>query len=138
MSRKPCGRKLRAADSSVASNAARARVIVPAKRMWPVGGSIAAFGHVGEHRRDQRVAERARDALGQHARAHVVLAERHVRAVLLGAADRHDDRRLAGLDRIAHLGPRELLDQQARRRLRGGDVGRGGGKEHGGDAAAKQ
>ena len=56
----------------------------------------AALGHVGDDRGDQRVAELSRDPAGQHLRAHVVLAEHHVRPVLLGAADRHQDRRLAG------------------------------------------
>jgi hypothetical protein len=44
MSRKPCARRLRAIDSSVASNTAGATEIVPAKRMCDVGGSIAPSG----------------------------------------------------------------------------------------------
>lgn len=76
------------------------------------------FGHVGHHRRDQRIAELPRDALGEQAHAHVVLAQRHVRTVLLGAADRYQRDRAAGRDAVAQLGPGQLLKMD-RRRLRG-------------------
>ncbi len=71
----------------------------------------AAFRHVGEHRRHQRVAEPARNLLGRMLDDEVVLAEHHVRTVLLRAAGRKDDGGLPGLDRVAHLGPCELLDE---------------------------
>ena len=47
---------------------------------------------------------------------HVVLAQHHVRTVLLGAADRHDDRRRSGPDPALQLGPRQLVDEHAVRR----------------------
>ena len=60
--------------------------------------------------------------LGQHLDADVVLAQRHVRAVLLGAADRDEDRGRAAGDPVAELGPREILERDAgARRLRGRD-----------------
>ena len=39
-----------------------------------------------------------------------MLAQRHVRAVLLGAAGRDDDRRGAGLERGPDLGPGQRLE----------------------------
>ncbi len=81
----------------------------------------AALGHVGERRRHQRVAQRLRDLLRERRDPGVVLAERHVRPVLLGAADGHDDRRLARRDLRAQLGPRQIVeeDRRGRRRVRG-------------------
>src|SRR5439155_11300644 len=45
----------------------------------------------------------------------IMLAQRHVRAVLLGPADRNDDRRLAGSDLVAKLGPGQLLKKHCGR-----------------------
>jgi hypothetical protein len=42
-----------------------------------------------------------------------MLAARHVRSVLLGAAREHERGRLAGLDRVAGLKIGELLDPDA-------------------------
>ena len=61
MSRKPCSLKLRAADSSTLLERVAGTVIVPGKRMCAGRRVDAAFGHIGDHRRDQRVAERQRD-----------------------------------------------------------------------------
>ena len=44
MSRKPCSRKLRAADSSTFSNVASGTVMVPGKRMCAVGGLMPPSG----------------------------------------------------------------------------------------------
>ena len=55
----------------------------------------------------------ARDPPGQHAHAHVVLAERHVRAVLLGAADRHQHGRARRRDALAQLDRGQLLEPHA-------------------------
>ena len=90
----------------------------------------AALRHVGDDRRDERVAELARDPLGERRRARVVLAERHVRTVLLGAADRDDDGRRAGADARGELRPRELVEPDGRGRLRGRER-RADGKERG-------
>src|SRR5207253_10788519 len=93
----------------------------------------AALGNVGDDRRDQRVAERARDALGEGPDTRVVLTQRHVRSVLLGPADGHDDGRLPRLDEPAQLGPRQLFQEHGhgrlckRRRDEGGDEAEDGG-----------
>ena len=89
----------------------------------------AREAHVPGRRRDRRLPARRRSpARPARCRARaamrsastcardVVLAERHVRAVLLGAADRDDDRGLAGRQRVAHLGPGQLLELDAGRR----------------------
>ena len=57
-----------------------------------------ALRHIGDDRRHQRIAERPRDFSRQHPHPYIVLAQRHLRAVLLGPADRHQDRRLARTD----------------------------------------
>ena len=98
MSRKPCCRKLRAADSRTCSNAASGTVMVPGKRMCAVGGSMLPSGTYDDDRRDERVAERLRDLRRERLDPDVVLAQHHVRTALLGAADRDDDRRLPGTD----------------------------------------
>jgi hypothetical protein len=46
--------------------------------------------------------------------ADVVLAERHVRPALLGAAHRHDDGRAAGGDGVANLRPGHVLEEDRR------------------------
>ena len=61
-------------------------------------------------RRDQRIAELARDRFGGGAQHEHMLAGRHVWAVLLGAAGDDQGRGLAGLHRIADLHPRQLFD----------------------------
>jgi hypothetical protein len=82
------------------------------------GGRVdAPFGNIGDDRCDEGVAEAGGDPRREHADADVVLAEDHVRAALLRAADRDDDRRLAGLHRIAQLGPGELFDKHRRHAL---------------------
>lgn len=77
-----------------------------------------SFRHVGHHRGHQRIAQPRGDAAGGVLDDHVVLAEHHVRPVLLRAAGGHDDRGVAIRQGIAHLDPGELL-QVYRRRLRG-------------------
>jgi hypothetical protein len=69
--------------------------------------------------------------------------KRHVRAVLLGAADRNDDRALARTQRVAHLGAAQVLQVHAGRRGAKGrrmqpeaQQGGGKGKAHGGGATA--
>ena len=136
MSRKPARRKLRAAYSSVFSNVASGTVMVPGNRMCCVGGSTLALGNIGDHRRHQRIAQGARDLFRQCLCPDVVLAQRHPWAVLLGAADRHDDRRLAGGDAVAKLGPGQIVDEDAGR-LRLGDR-TGGGERAGAQRNAEE
>ena len=114
MSRKPARRKLRAAPSSTPRTPSGVTEIVPAKRMWPVVPVDVAFGHVGDTGATSALPSWLGDPPGQDPGADVVLAERHVRPALLGAADRHDDRRPAGGDRVAHLGPGHLLEEDRR------------------------
>ena len=94
-------------------------LMVPGKRIWPTGRIDAAFGRVGDDGRDQRVAEAARDRLGVGGDAHIVLADRHVGAVLLRAAGRNDDGGLSGRDRIADFLPGQPLQNDGVRSLRG-------------------
>ena len=79
---------------------------VPARRI------VAAFRHVRDDRRDQRMAELGRDRLGGATHDVVVLAEDHVRAVLLDAAGRHDDGRVAAAR--ARSAPRPRSCRRAR------------------------
>ncbi len=65
-------------------------------RRWRID---VALGHIGDHRSDQRIAERGGDASGEDVDPHVVLAEHHLRPVLLRPADGNDDRRPARRDR---------------------------------------
>ncbi len=53
------------------------------------------------------------DASGQRLGAEVVLAQRHVRPVLLGAAHRDDDRARAGANGVAHVGAAQVLKVNA-------------------------
>ena len=76
--------------------------------------------------RDDGVAQRVGDAVGQDVRAHVVLAQHHVRAVLLGAADRHDDGGGAVRDALAQLDAGQRLEV----------VGREAGRQRGAAAGA--
>ena len=96
--------------------------------MCPVGGLEPALRHVGDHRGDEGVAEPARDELGQELDARIVLAQRHVRPVLLRPPDRHDDRGLARAHEVAHLRPRQLLEEDGVRGL-GGRSGRAGQRQ---------
>ena len=79
----------------------------------------AALGHVRDHRRHQGVAEALCDAPGQHMGAHVVLAQHHVRAVLLGAADGHEHGRRAVRDARLDLGRGQFVEVDAALRMRG-------------------
>ncbi len=90
-----------------------------------LGRVDAAFGHVGDGRGHDGVAQRVGDAVGQHVRAHVVLAQHHVRAVLLGAADGHDDGGAAVRDALAQLDAGQRLEVVGREP--GGRHGAGGG-----------
>ncbi len=80
------------------------------------GRRNVAFRHVGHDGCHDRVAERRRDLAGQRLRPGIVLAQRHVRAALLGGAHRDDDGRGARLQRVAQLGPGEVLEIEAARR----------------------
>ena len=112
MSRKPCWRKLRAAPSSVASKAASGIVIVPGSACGRSAASMCLPARRRPPARRARCRAARRSAPRGPWRA-VVLAERHVRAVLLGAADRHDDRRRAVRDGVAQLGPGQVLEEHA-------------------------
>jgi hypothetical protein len=71
----------------------------------------AAFGHVGNHWRHQRLAEAARDLVGGVLHDELVFAIHHVRAFLLGARRADDHVGGAAGDEVAHLGPRQLFDE---------------------------
>ena len=79
---------------------------------------VVAFRHVADDGRN----ERAPQVLGDAARGLgddiVVLAEDHVRTVLLDAARRHDDGRISGIDGAAHLHPCHVLQLDAGRQRR--------------------
>ncbi len=120
MSRNPPDLKLRAAPSRSCSKVGRRNADRSREAHVPGRGIDPSLGDVGDDRRHQRVAQRARDLLGERTRANVVLAERHVRAVLLGSADGHEDRGRAGGDPVAQLGPGEVLDEYAARGCGGG------------------
>ena len=77
----------------------------------------AAFRHVGHHRCHQCVAKRKRNFLGQNLDPDVMLAEHHVRPVLLGASDRNDDRPPSGADLIPELARGQLIEKHRLRRL---------------------
>lgn len=62
--------------------------------------SDISFRHIGENRSDERVSELGGDAPGCLRNYEIVLARDHMRPVLLRAAGRYDDRRLASRDRI--------------------------------------
>ncbi len=66
----------------------------------------AALGYIGQHGRDKGRSQGCGDLAGQQLDPEIVLADRHMRPVLLGAADRHDRDRLAGGELIAQFGPR--------------------------------
>ena len=83
------------------------------------GRCDAAFGHVGHHRRHQRIAQFGGDAPGQRLRAKVVLAQRHVRAVLLDPADRDDDGALPLAQCRAYVVAAQFLQMDAGRQQRG-------------------
>ena len=82
MSRKPCARScappIRALLEHVVRHGDR-----PRKAHVPRGRAEPALRHVRDHGGDEGIAEPAGDALGQDLDARIVLAERHVRPVLL-------------------------------------------------------
>ena len=82
----------------------------------------AALGHVRHDRRDERLADRARDLVGRVLHDELVLAVHHVRALLLGARGADDDGRPAGLDGVAHFRPGQIFDEDAVGRFAGGAV----------------
>src|ERR1700674_388649 len=67
-------------------------------------------GRERQRRIDECVAEFDRDRTGDPARDEVVLADRHVRTVLLGASSVDDGVRLPGLNRLLHFRPGEIFD----------------------------
>ena len=92
-----------------------------------------ALRHIGHHRGHQRVAQLRGDALGQHLDAGVVLAQREVRAALLGAAHGDDQCGFAGFERGAHFGGGQVVQGNAAGRPRG--VGADQQQQGGGDSA---
>ena len=131
-------RKLRAAPSSVASNALSGMLIVPAKRMWPAGGSIAPSGTYA--------ITGATSALPRLAAMRAASAR--ARTLCLPSAMCGPLCSVPPTGTITVVLPALIASrssvqvssstQHARRRRRGGDLGRGGGEEHGGEAVAKQ
>lgn len=95
-----------------------------------------SFGHISQHRRDDGIAERRGDLAGQRLDARIVLAQRHVRPILLGAAHWNDDRGRAGLQAIPHFSPGEILKIDAPGRRRGGVAQEQGAKSEQEDRAA--
>jgi len=74
-----------------------------------------AFGHIGQHRRNHRIAQALGDSRGQQPDANIVLAQKHVRSVLLGAADRHQSGGRTCGDALAQFDPAHLFELHARR-----------------------
>ena len=64
----------------------------------------------------------ARDLVGRVLHDELVLAVHHVRALLLGARGADDDRRRAGGDQVAHLGPGQVFEKDRIRRFAAGPV----------------
>ncbi len=100
------------------------------------GRGDVSFGHISQHRRDDGIAERGGDLAGQRLGARIVLAQRHVRPILLGAAHGNDDRGRAGLQAIPHFSPGEILEIDASGRRRGGIAQEQGAKGEQEDRAA--
>ncbi len=73
---------------------------------------VVAFGYERDDRRDERVAELARDRVGRRPQHEVVLAGRRVGPVLLDASGADDDRRLARANRVAHFHEGHLVDEE--------------------------
>jgi hypothetical protein len=85
-------------------------------------------GHGQRQRRiHQRVAQFLRDPLGDMARHEIVLADHHVRAVLLAAAGVDDRSALSRVDGIAHLRPGQVVDPHRARLAMSGQRGEGDG-----------
>ena len=101
------------------SNAASGTVMVPGKRMCAVGGLMLPSGTYDTTGRHERIAERLGYFRGECLDPHVVLAQHHVRAALLGPADRDDDGRRASADPVPQFGPRQLVDEHGGRRVCG-------------------
>ena len=66
----------------------------------------------GQHRINQCIPKVRRNPLRNVPGDEIVFAQGHVRAVLLRAAGVNDCGVGAGRNRIAHLGPREILNKQ--------------------------
>jgi hypothetical protein len=77
------------------SNTVSSTVMVPGNRMcpWARWRGLQAYRRL---RVRQRVAQRLCDASGGESNTDIVLAERHVRAVLSSPAHGNDDRRASG------------------------------------------
>ena len=93
---KLCERRVRQRDRAREAHVTRWRV-------------HASFGDVGDHRRHERVAQAARDGLGEQFDPHIVFAEHHVRSILFGAPDWNENCRLSGMNLIAELRPGKLF-----------------------------
>ena len=74
-----------------------------------------AFGHIGDHRRYQRIAQALRDGGGEHFDTGVVLADHHKRPVLFGATDGNENGGGAGRDARVNFGPGQLFNGVWRR-----------------------
>ena len=100
-----CVDRLRHPDRAGEPHVAGRRIVIP-------------FRHIGDHRRHQRMAELGRNAPRRVANDMVMLAQDHVGAVLLDPAGRHDHRRIAVIERRAHLDPGHVgeIDRVGQRR----------------------
>ena len=85
---------------------------------------LGIAGFERDDRRDERVAELARDRFADELDRVLMLAARQVRPVLLGAPSEHQRGRLARLHGVAHFEVGQLLDPDAV--ARGDRAGQGG------------
>ena len=75
------------------------------------------LGYIRHDRGHQRVSQTPSDLSCFVANEVVVLSQHHVGPVLLGPTGGDDHRCAAGSQRVAHLGPGELLEKHGVRRL---------------------
>ena len=84
----------------------------------------AALRHIGDDRSHQCPSQCPCDAFGRMFHDELVFAVHHVRAFLFGSRCADDDRARAGLDHVAHLGPRQIVKEHLVRCRAAGQRGR--------------
>src|SRR5664279_207020 len=72
-------------------------------------GIEISLRNVSNHRRHQCISKPTRDLFRCIFDDEIVLADDHLRSVLLGSANRQDQRRLSCTDRVPKLRPRKLF-----------------------------
>ena len=84
----------------------------------PTGRVNLALRHISQHRRHQRCSEAACDLFRRMFDDEIMLAQHHVRPILLGAAGGEDDGGFARLNRVAQFHPGKFFDEYGINRLR--------------------